>query len=912
MDQDHRVRADSARRPLHLLAHLRVEVPEAGRLADGGQPARGGQRRPHSAAGGHGRGLHRHAAVPAVQRAHRVPRVPGGPGPDSGQAGHPAAGGLPDHDRAGQGTDRDGRTHPAGGQHDRLRRPARPVAAGRGRLRGGQGDVPAARGPALQPQEPRLPGVRQGHVRGQDQARQPQPLAVGVRGRVRRGDVRGHRPRAAADLRRAAAGVLPRPRGRVRGRPAVLRQPGQRDPPLGRGGSVPVPQRDPAGRERPALPDAGRHQRGHPHQRHPQGLHRLDQRGHGDQPRDPPRQEHDGAPVAVGVHPGPGGGGRGTVVVDGVLRPADAVVGRDLRRDHPAGLAGDVPAAPGRDAALLPDADLLPVSGHRVAGRHRDQRLVPRLRHQQPAHQRDLVADLLRRRGRHAVPALPVHAAAQRQPARARGVLGLLGDAGVRADRADLRPQPGQGGAPAQAEVQRDGQGVVGQRRAAVHLPLLADVGGGPGGHPGHRVHPAPALPDDDRLDRHHPHRVPGSGGHLAVRPPRREEDEERRRAFTMTSPPTLMFPFQQREKPKRRMGRRIAGGVGGLLLGCAVLAANVPTGGGPVHGWSRNYQITQRAYEAKYGLWTKLNIPAKYRVNGIHSTLLYNGDVLIMAGSGNNQSMFNAGTFKTLLLDPGTMKEKLIYTPWDVFCAGHIELPDGNILLAGGTARYENLKPVYPGGSMTVVNKDPRHAVTLAKGTIFTAPNGERFRSAFTLTVPRATSQPSEQNVWVDAVTKGKASLEPEDKRYQVGGLTGTRGAGSVYATGSAMTLQQQDFQGTKDAYIYDVKAEKYVKVNSMNYARWYPTLAEMGNGMVMTMSGLNEAGQVTMNSEMFNPATSSWYQGPARGFPTYPATFLTANGQLFFTGSNSGYGPATAAWGTPGFWNNFTQQIN
>ena len=31
---------------------------------------------------------------------------------------------------------------------------------------------------------------------------------------------------------------------------------------------------------------------------------------------------------------------------------------------------------------------------------------------------------------------------------------------------------------------------------------------------------------------------------------------------------------------------------------------------------------------------------------------------------------------------------------------------PDGNILLAGGTARYENLKPVYPGGSMTVVNK--------------------------------------------------------------------------------------------------------------------------------------------------------------------------------------------------------------
>ena len=389
-----------------------------------------------------------------------------------------------------------------------------------------------------------------------------------------------------------------------------------------------------------------------------------------------------------------------------------------------------------------------------------------------------------------------------------------------------------------------------------------------------------------------------------------------------MTNPPTLAFPFQQREKPKRRTGRRIAGVVGGLLLGCAVLAANVPTVGATVHGWYHHYQITQRAYEAKYGLWTKLSIPAKYRVNGIHSTLLHNGDVLIMAGSGNNQAMFNAGTFKTMLLDPVTMKEKMIHTPWDVFCAGHIELPDGNILLAGGTARYENLKPAYAGGSMTVVNKDPQQSVTLAKGTIFTAANGARFKSQFSVTVPRATERPgadgaapavvaSEQNVWVNAVKKGKASLEPANEPFQIQGVIGPDASKLVYGHGSAMTLQQQDFQGTKDAYIYNVQEERYVKVNSMNYARWYPTLAEMGNGMVMTMSGLNEAGQVAMNSEMFNPATNQWYQGPARGFPTYPATFLTENGQLFFTGSNSGYGPSTAAWRTPGFWNIYTNKF-
>jgi hypothetical protein len=368
--------------------------------------------------------------------------------------------------------------------------------------------------------------------------------------------------------------------------------------------------------------------------------------------------------------------------------------------------------------------------------------------------------------------------------------------------------------------------------------------------------------------------------------------------------------------KRKKRRGRRVLGVLVGVLVFCGVLAANVPTVGATVTGWVHHYQITQKAYEQKYGLWTKLNIPVKFRVNGIHSTLLNNGDVLIMAGSGNNQAYFNAGTFKTLLLNPVTMQEKLIPTPWDLFCAGHIELPDGNILLAGGTARYENLNPTNAGGSMTIVNNDVTQPWALPKGTIFTAPNGAQFKSAFALTIAKATQKidpatgqavvtASQQNVWVDAVKKGKGSQENSGKQYQIQGLLGPQANTELYGVGTAMTLQKQNFFGTNDAYIYNVKEEKFVKVNSMNYARWYPTLAEMGNGMDMAMSGLNNVGQITMNSESFNPSTNTWTVGPSRGFPTYPATFLTESGQLFFTGSNSGYGPATAAWRTPGFWN-------
>ena len=163
---------------------------------------------------------------------------------------------------------------------------------------------------------------------------------------------------------------------------------------------------------------------------------------------------------------------------------------------------------------------------------------------------------------------------------------------------------------------------------------------------------------------------------------------------------------------PRRLFGIPVA-----AVMVCGVVSVNVPTVGGTLAGWYHQYQITRPAYEAKNGLWVKLNIPAKFRVNGIHSTLLYNGDVLIMAGSGNNQALFDAGTFKTVLLNPVTMHEQLIPTPWDLFCAGHIELPDGNILVAGGTARYENLNPVYPAGSMTVVSTDTTRSPSTSCG---------------------------------------------------------------------------------------------------------------------------------------------------------------------------------------------------
>ena len=126
-----------------------------------------------------------------------------------------------------------------------------------------------------------------------------------------------------------------------------------------------------------------------------------------------------------------------------------------------------------------------------------------------------------------------------------------------------------------------------------------------------------------------------------------------------------------------------------------------------------------------EYGAWHDVDIPKEYRTNAIHAALLHTGKVLIIAGSGNKQNHFDAGTFDTVLWNPKNNTFKKIHTPEDFFCGGHAQLPDGKLLVAGGTARYEVLdgEVKRAGGGMRVKNEDPDRTVTLKKGTMFRSP---------------------------------------------------------------------------------------------------------------------------------------------------------------------------------------------
>jgi len=86
-------------------------------------------------------------------------------------------------------------------------------------------------------------------------------------------------------------------------------------------------------------------------------------------------------------------------------------------------------------------------------------------------------------------------------------------------------------------------------------------------------------------------------------------------------------------------------------------------------------------------GVWQVLPFPSPVRT--IHAVLMHTGNVLLVAGSGNDPSYFAAGTFMSAVYNPVKGTFQVIPTPDDFFCGGHIQLPDGKVLILGGTLAY-------------------------------------------------------------------------------------------------------------------------------------------------------------------------------------------------------------------------------
>ena len=115
---------------------------------------------------------------------------------------------------------------------------------------------------------------------------------------------------------------------------------------------------------------------------------------------------------------------------------------------------------------------------------------------------------------------------------------------------------------------------------------------------------------------------------------------------------------------------------------------------GGSSNSFLNNYRKdnisngAQLAYAQTSGGW--LPVQSSTSTVAIHIALTPTGKIFYLSGSAWNLNNRN-GPYEARLLDPVTGSESSVPLSKDLFCAGQCQLPDGNILLCGGTALYEN-----------------------------------------------------------------------------------------------------------------------------------------------------------------------------------------------------------------------------
>ncbi len=371
--------------------------------------------------------------------------------------------------------------------------------------------------------------------------------------------------------------------------------------------------------------------------------------------------------------------------------------------------------------------------------------------------------------------------------------------------------------------------------------------------------------------------------------------------------------------KPRHRtsLARKISSGLIAVAVLGVVAVVNRPMvamGAEALH----EYNINRDSYKKEFGHWSRLPVPQDFKVNAIHAALLNTGKLLIIAGSGNNADAFEAGTFRTIIYDPAKDEFKDVDTPTDVFCAGHTFLPNGNLLIAGGTKSYEvladDIENAY--GVMKLKNESATSGPhTFKKGTEIVSKDGHVYKTREEVVLGKAhvmnhggkiMQHAAEVEVFVDAVDKGDGPVVEEGAQYTVAGLS-PADKQNIYGVADKITKEKQEYGGDKTSYEFDPVAEKYIKTGDMVEHRWYPTLSELPNGDVLAVSGLDEFGRIIPgDNEKYIASQKKWVDAPElqRTFPTYPAFHMMEDGNLFYSGSNAGYGSDTVGR-TPGKWN-------
>ena len=122
----------------------------------------------------------------------------------------------------------------------------------------------------------------------------------------------------------------------------------------------------------------------------------------------------------------------------------------------------------------------------------------------------------------------------------------------------------------------------------------------------------------------------------------------------------------------------------------------------------------------------------------------------------------------------------------------------------------------------------------------------------------------------------------------------------GRVFINGG--NLQYDPFLGQPKNAVYNPMTGVFTNVKNMAHGRWYPTVTVLGDGRVMTFSGLRETGGTNTAVEFYTPGIG-WSQEYPAGWtpPLYPRMHLLPDGTILYSGSGTGsriFNPSTKTW--------------
>ena len=113
---------------------------------------------------------------------------------------------------------------------------------------------------------------------------------------------------------------------------------------------------------------------------------------------------------------------------------------------------------------------------------------------------------------------------------------------------------------------------------------------------------------------------------------------------------------------------------------------------------------------------------------------------------------------------------------------------------------------------------------------------------------------------------------------------------------------LQYDPFFGWNRTSIYNPTTGVFVDMEDMAHGRWYPTTTVLGDGRVMTFSGLDEQSNTNTQVEIYKvgagwsaPLTAGWTP------PLYPRLHVLPNGKVFYSGSTTQsrtFDPSSNTW--------------